>query len=105
MFFYPTRDVAMMVHGDDFIAIGCEKDLAETRRAPESKYKFKVEMLGSGKDEVTSVNILNKVITYAHNGVFLEADPRHSELVIKESNLETAKPGSVPGAKPTSEGT
>ena len=30
----------------------------------------------------------------------LEADPRHAELVIRELELENAKPSRVPGSKP-----
>ena len=39
-----------MVHGDDFVAVGSDKSLAETRKTLESKYKLKVETLG-GRDD------------------------------------------------------
>ena len=40
-----------MVHGDDFIAVGLEQHLAETRQILEDKYKLKVEVLGGGKSD------------------------------------------------------
>ena len=43
--------------------------------------------------------MLHKVIRYAKDGVELEADPRHAELVIRELGLEGAKPSKIPGAK------
>ena len=31
LFFHPGKDVAIMIHVEDFVAIGSEKDLADTR--------------------------------------------------------------------------
>ena len=35
-----------MVHGDDFVTVGPEAHLIETRKIFEDKYKIKVEKLG-----------------------------------------------------------
>ena len=92
-------NVSVMVHGDDFVAVGTEKNLQATRAALESKYKIKVEVVGTGKDQVSEVRILNKVIRLTEQGVELEADPRHVELTIRALGLEDAKISTVPGAK------
>ena len=57
MFYHPGKDVAIMGHGDDFIAVGLENHLAETRTILEDKYKLNVEVLGGGKDDMKSVKI------------------------------------------------
>jgi hypothetical protein len=49
-----------MVHGDDFIAVGSEKNLKTTRAILKNKYKIKVEVLGDKKDQTTELRILNK---------------------------------------------
>ncbi len=45
------------------------------------------------------MKILNKIARYTSDGVELEADPRHAEIVVKELGLENAKCSTVPGVK------
>ena len=101
LFFHKAKKVSIMVHGDEFVAVGCEKHLAETRQIFEEKYMLKVELLCGGETDAKSLTILNKVVTYTDSGILLEADPRHSEIVVRELGLQTAKPSKVPGAKHT----
>ena len=35
-----------MVHGDDFVAVGKDKQLSELRKTLEDKYNIKVDLLG-----------------------------------------------------------
>ena len=92
-------DVSIMVHGDDFIAVGSEKNLKTTRAILEDKYKIKVEVLGDKKDQTMELRILNKVVRLTHEGVELEADPRHVELTVRDLGLADARVSTVPGAK------
>ena len=92
-------DVSLLVHGDDFAAVGEEKDVAETERIFREKYKIKVEKLGGGASDSKEIRVLNKVLRYTDQGLELEADPRHAELVVKELRLEGSKPSRVPGSK------
>ena len=88
-----------MVHGDDFAAVGEEEKLAETRKVLEEKYNIKVEVLGGDKDDAKEVKILNKVVRRTENGIEMEADPRHVELIVRELELEKAKASKSPGSK------
>ena len=81
-----------MVHGDDFIAVGPKEHLSDTRKVLEEKYKPKVEMLGRGVGHTDEMRILNKAVRMTSQGIELEADPRHAELVVKELGLEECKP-------------
>ena len=65
----------------------------------EDKYKLKVEMLGVGPGKSDELRILNNVVRVTTNGIELEADPRHSEFVVKELGLENCKTTEVPGSK------
>ena len=88
-----------MVHGDDFIAVGLEADVAIVRKSLEEKYKIKVDVVGGDKDDKREVRILNRVIRYCSDGIRLEADPRHAELVVRELGLDNAKSSKTPGSK------
>ena len=99
MFHHPELNVAILVHGDDFVAVGSDHGLAETRATLENKYKLKGEVLGEGQGCVEELRILNKVVRYTPAGVELEADPRHAELVVRELGLLDAKASRTPGVK------
>ena len=99
LFYNAKLDVAIMVHGDDFVAIGNDKGLADARKVLEHCYKLKVEILGDGKDCVKEVRILNKIVRHTSEGIEMEADPRHAELVVRELGLEKAKTFNTPGTK------
>ena len=99
LFFHEAKNVAIMVHGDDFVAVGDPANLASTEAALREKYKIKTETLGSAEKDVKEVRILNKIVRVTDDGVELEADPRHAELVVRELGLEGCKPSKTPGAK------
>ena len=47
---------------------------------------------------------MNKVVRINEQGIELEADPRHAELVVKELGLESAKASTTPGSKTEAKG-
>ena len=51
-----------MVHGDDFAAVGEEKDVAETERSLREKYKIQVEKLGGDPGDSKDRRVLNKFL-------------------------------------------
>ena len=99
LFKHPVTKVMIMVHGDDFVAVGHDKNLKSARSTLEDKYAIKVDTLGNGKDCVSEVKILNKIVKHTGDGIELEADPRHAEIVVRELGLENAKISRVPGVK------
>ena len=101
LFHNGSLGVSVMVHGDDFVAVGPQQHLEETKKTLESKYKLKTQVLGREAGEEKEIRILNKVVRMEEDGIELEADPRHAELVIRELGLEGAKVSTVPGAKDT----
>ena len=99
LFHNPKTNVAVMVHGDDFVAVGNKKGLAGVRGALEEKYKLKVQTLGTRKECVREIRVLNKVVRYTDAGIELEADPRHAEIVVRDLGLTDSKISKVPGSK------
>ena len=82
LFWHPSKKADVMVHGDDFVALGSDESLKSTMRSLEEKYKIKVQVLGP--DEEQEISALNKIIRWTPEGIELEADPRHAGIVIKE---------------------
>ena len=99
LFFNRHKNVAIMVHGDDFVAVGDPVHLADTEAALREKYKLKTETLSNETGDAKEVRILNKVVRITEEGVELEADPRHAELVVRELGVGKSKPSKVPGVK------
>ena len=91
--------VSIMVHGDDFVAVGPLKNLDTTKEVLENKYKIKVGVLDRRNGQQEEVRILNKLIRVVDDGIELEADPRHVELAIRDLELESARASTVPGSK------
>ena len=59
LFHKKALGVSVMVHGDDFVAVGPDNHLADVRKALEDKYELKVEMLGVGPGKSDELRILN----------------------------------------------
>ena len=99
LFWHKDKKVTVMVHGDDFVAIGNDEDLMETQRTLSEKYKIKTEKLGGQKGDAKEIRVLNKVIRHTDEGLELEADPRHAEIVMRDLDVSGSKVCKTPGAK------
>ena len=99
LFHKDTTNTTVMVHCDDFAAIGKEEDLKEVEKALSDKYKTKVERLGPNKQDCQEIKVFNKIIRYTSSGIELEADPCHAELIVRELNVTKCTPSRVPGGK------
>ena len=76
LFHNEASGVAIMVHGDDFIAVGDEKSLAGTRQTLENRYKLKVETLGDGPGCQKEIRVLNKVLRRTADGARARGGPQ-----------------------------
>ena len=99
LFWNKSTDVAIMVHGDDFVAVGEPEHVETATKSLKERYKIKVETLGTGDGEVREVKVLNKIIRLTKAGLEMEADPRHVEMIVRDMELQDAKTAKTPGAK------
>ena len=95
-FYHPVRDIALLVHGDDFVAEADDKDLEWTDELLKKHYKCKSSMIGPGCEQ--EGRILGRIIRYEEWGIQYEPDPVHAETVIRELGLEDARPVVTPMA-------
>ena len=66
----------------------------------EATYIVKTEALGLGFDNKEQIKILNRVVGWHDTqGILYEADPRHTEIIIKHLQLNEARPVTTPGIK------
>ena len=99
MFFNRNNGVSVMVHGDDFLAVGDKTATESLRKVLTDTYKVKAEVLGGGGGELSEIRVLNRIVRRTDNGITIEADPRNAELMIKDLDLINAKSRKVPGSK------
>ena len=89
--------MALLVHGDDFCAVGPPESLARLQATLSSCYRVKTETLGPGPDDLRELGILNRVVQWHDSGVRLEADPRHVEIVVREYGAEGGRDAASAG--------
>ena len=99
LFFGKKENCSIMVHGDDFVAVGSETATTKLRLTLEKAYKIKSEILGAGSNDLKEIRVLNRVVKCNDRGYTLEADPRHAEIAIRDLGLSDAKPSKLPGSK------
>ena len=100
LFHHAERDIAVVVHGDDFTAVATDTDLDWYTSELQKVFEIKVRgRIGEGTEE-TEVRILNRIVRITPTGVRYEADPRHHELLVRSMGLEAGSSVVTPGIKP-----
>ena len=101
LFHHPSRDISVVVHGDDFTAMATDDDLDWYTAELEKVFEIKVRgRLGEGLEQ-NEIRILNRIVRVTPQGVRYEADPRHYELLSRSLGLEGASSTLTPGVKPS----
>ncbi len=86
------------IHGHDFVVSGPESHLKDLQEAIAQKYKTKVRaVLGLGPKDDKSTTILGRIVEWKSHGIDIEADPRHTEIILKEMDMESCKGSDVLG--------
>ena len=101
IFMHQELRLELGVHGDDFTVTGPQVNLKKFSDFLSTKYLVKIRgILGPAHMDDKEITLLNRVIKWGPQGISLEADPQHTELVIKDLGLDTSSKGSmVPGTK------
>ena len=91
---HATRDLRCIVHEDDFVFVGAEHELRWVQGRMEESFLVKViGQLGGDPSDLKELRVLNKVLRWTADGILLEADPRHQEILV------AAEPGNAPHAR------
>jgi hypothetical protein len=104
VFWMESRNLRIVVHGDDFTVLGHARELDWFRQKIKERYEVKIRArIGSEIKDDKSVRILNRIVTWNENGIDYESDQRHAEIIVKELGLKPDNVKSVvtPGVKET----
>ena len=78
VYFHPSRDVRVLVHGDDFTVAGGESELKSVAEVFQNKYKAEVRrILGPDHHDMKAITILNRIVEWTDAGIQYEAGPWH----------------------------
>ena len=92
--------VAVVVHGDDFTALGTDHGLNLYEQGLAKCFECKLKgRLGLGPKDEKEMRVLNRIVRVSPEGLSYEADPRHCELLAKSLGLQEAKTVATPGVK------
>ena len=97
VYYNKIEDVAVMVHGDDYMCEGSESALKKLRDQLSKAFEIKHSIMGLANHLQKEGKILNGIVSVDENGWYVEGDQRHGELIIKELGLEEAKGVTTPG--------
>ena len=90
------RELFLTVHGDDFTITGPAASLTWMDKVMSGRYEIKSEVLGPENGQTQELRILNRVLRWTGGGIEYEPDQRHAEIVVKEMNMQNAKPVGTP---------
>ena len=99
-FEHPQWKVAVVVHGDDFSALGTDAALDKYEKGLSQRFECKFRgCLGEDPQDLKEIRMLNRVIRITSTGLLYEADPRHAELLAKSMGLDNCRHVFTPGVK------
>ena len=100
LFRHRVHDCTVFIHGDDFVVSGEHDVLLWVQEEISRKYLTKVRgLLGPDGSDDKDIIILNRVLEWRDDGISLEADPRHVELILQELNMKDCKSSDVMGPR------
>ena len=92
--------MAVVVHGDDFTALGTDESLDKYEAGLKKSFECKMRgRLGEEEHDLKEIRLLNRIIRITPAGLLYEADPRHAELLTKSMGLENCKQVATPVVK------
>ena len=85
MFYHSGRDLAGVVHGDDFTFCGCQGDLDWMSQRMKSWFEIKVRaVLGPEESDDKEVVILGRIVKWTQEGIEYKADPKHRAVLLEK---------------------
>ncbi len=77
-FGHAERELNVLVHGDDFVAVGPRTQVLWFKKKLKMKFEIKANILGTSQDELKEARVLNRVIRVGEARWEYEADERHA---------------------------
>ena len=88
LFYHEKRDLAIAVHGDDFVACGFDEDLQWLAEYVKGCFEVKVRaVLGGDSADDKEVTVLGRTVRWRSWGLEYEADERHRRVLLEKFGL------------------
>ena len=97
LYFHPEKDVYVVIHVDDVMAIGPKSRLQEFQKEIENKYEVTADMVGPGGDEKKSGKFLGRLIGWESSGLTWSGDSKMAKASIEEWDMMNSKAVETPG--------
>ena len=98
-FWHPSRNIRLVVHGDDFVSEGEVGALSWLDESLKKVFQMKTQVLGPDKGQCDECTILNRVIRWTQKGITWEPDARHAEHIVRDLGLTGSAGVVTPGVK------
>ncbi len=101
IFTQASKEVRVVVHGDDFPVLGYVKDLDWFRQQIGDKFSVKFRgRIGPCQTDLKAIRILNRILEWTKEGIIYEADQRHAEIIKNQMGMKDESKGvNTPGVK------
>ena len=102
-FYHRELAISVVVHGDDFTALGTDDALDYLEAGMQEHFEIKLKgRIGHGDNDCKQMRVLNRILTVCPEGLLYEPDPRHVEMLARafNYNFEDTKPSLTPGTEP-----
>ena len=102
VFRHSREDLTLLVHGDDFFVLADDDGQSFMKEVLKKRYEFRVDgYMGMDESDDSHITVLNRLITLDKKSgtISFEADPRHSEMIVRQLGLESARAVTTPNEK------
>ena len=93
IYYHECRKLQRVPRVDDFLCIGGEQELEWFKAALQKKYDIKSKLLNGRNREVT---FLARKIVWTDNGIEMEADSKHVDILLEELKMKERNPCDTP---------
>ena len=103
VFWHSTKELRVVVHGDDFTVLGWEEQLDWFWGKIKTKFLSKHRgRIGPAPGDKKEMRILNRIVEWTDQGICYEGDQRHVEICLKELKLgEESRTAATPSDRST----
>ena len=101
VYHHPTREIDVVVHVDDFLCTGRSGDLEWFEQ--KLKEEYDVSATRVGPDHHKEVKYLNRTLRWTDDGIEVEGDRKHADMLIKEWGMKDCKTLETPIGKEVAE--
>ena len=98
-FYDPKTQVRILVHGDDFVAVGPEADVDQWTRKMAAQYPCVSHKIGPNDEHEKELKVIGRHVRLTSQGVEVEVDAKYAEQALEAYGMTGAKSVTSPGAK------